>query len=503
MKVNNQQHETYDEIQGSFSLEDDENQINCQRYSIEEIPTNQLSGDEAIEKSFMQSIGKSSILNSKTQKTSIPLTAVIIMKSMVGVGILGVPYVTSNFGGILTTLILIIIFCIGILSSILLLKCKNLSRRSNISTIGFFVFKHKWIVIVINLIIISSNLGVCLSELIIFGDTCSNLVNYFSGQNSTEQPIYLSRPLLIIIASVVLFPFLIVKQIEKLKFVSLFALLSIGMFTCSVVYNYFLIEKKNDTFTWWLPENFSIIRAMASMPTLILAFCWQFNLFPIYKGMTKITDRNLIISTILGFVMGSILYLLVGILGFATYGIKIEPNYLLSINDSDVGGPLFVLLNLSFVLSTTLTIPLMFFAGRNNFIQLIKQLQNNKTKILSKNRKNLLENQNKDLDYNTIVNLKKKSQAIRFYGISIILFLMITVEAIFLRNLGIVYNLLGSITCNAIQLGLPTLFYIFLAKQVKRMKFRNIQNRIFYYLVCLLLLLSIFLTFFCVTSEFV
>lgn len=95
------------------------------------------------------------------------------MKSMVGVGILGIviinayhqPYVASNFGVLMTIIILSINFSLGILSTNLLLKCKNLSKRSNFSTIGFYIFKHKWIIILVNIMIILSNLGVCLSEL--------------------------------------------------------------------------------------------------------------------------------------------------------------------------------------------------------------------------------------------------------------------------------------------------------------------------------------------------
>lgn len=36
--------------------------------------------------------------------------------------------------------------------------------------------------------------------------------------------------------------------------------------------------------------------------------------------MVSVTDKNMLISTFLGFVIGSTLYLIVGILGYATYG---------------------------------------------------------------------------------------------------------------------------------------------------------------------------------------
>lgn len=126
----------------------------------------------------------------------------------------------------------------------------------------------------------------------------------------------------ILFVSIILIPFILVKSIEKLKFVSVFAILSIGTFSVLVIYNFFTIEErnKNNSFTFLIPDDFNIKRALASMPTIILAFNWQFNLFPIYKGMVSVTDKNLLISTFLGFIIGSTLYLIVGILGYATYG---------------------------------------------------------------------------------------------------------------------------------------------------------------------------------------
>lgn len=50
-------------------------------------------------------------------------------------------------------------------NTLVLLKCKNLCRHSNYSTIGYSVFKGKWILVVINLIIIINNFGLCFAEM--------------------------------------------------------------------------------------------------------------------------------------------------------------------------------------------------------------------------------------------------------------------------------------------------------------------------------------------------
>lgn len=71
----------------------------------------------------------------------------------------------KNFGVILTIVIMIIVYSLGMTSSRLLLKCKNLSKKSNYSTIGYFIFRHSWIIYTVNLIITLSNITTCLSEL--------------------------------------------------------------------------------------------------------------------------------------------------------------------------------------------------------------------------------------------------------------------------------------------------------------------------------------------------
>lgn len=48
------------------------------------------SGDEAVEKSFQQSMAASSMWAKQNAKTNVFLTSIIVMKSMVGVGILGI-----------------------------------------------------------------------------------------------------------------------------------------------------------------------------------------------------------------------------------------------------------------------------------------------------------------------------------------------------------------------------------------------------------------------------
>lgn len=71
----------------------------------------------------------------------------------------------KNFGVMLTVVIMMIVFTLGMTVSRVLLKCKNLSKKSNYSTIGYFAFRKSWIIYTVNLIITLSNITTCLSEL--------------------------------------------------------------------------------------------------------------------------------------------------------------------------------------------------------------------------------------------------------------------------------------------------------------------------------------------------
>lgn len=91
--------------------------------------------------------------------------------------------------------------------------------------------------------------------------------------------------------------------------------------------------------------------------------------------------------------------------------------------------------------------PVLFFGGRNNFIQLIKSIFNpQKTVISADAYQKSLDQENKLIE----VRLKKRNQVIKFYGFSAFLFILIELGAIFLDNLGLVFNLKGAIFCNAI-----------------------------------------------------
>ena len=89
------------------------------------------------------------------------LTTMTIMKTVIGVGVLGLPKVMQNLGWVLGLLIFACTSFLNQYSCIILLKVKNLSHHSNYSTIGYYIFRSKWFQAYTYFLILFNNFGVC------------------------------------------------------------------------------------------------------------------------------------------------------------------------------------------------------------------------------------------------------------------------------------------------------------------------------------------------------
>ena len=90
------------------------------------------------------------------------------MKTVIGAGILSLPFTMSKLGFIFGLIVYSIVVAINQFTSAMLLKSKNLSRHSNYSTIMKHLFNSKGAQAASSFIILVNNLGICIVELTIF-----------------------------------------------------------------------------------------------------------------------------------------------------------------------------------------------------------------------------------------------------------------------------------------------------------------------------------------------
>lgn len=89
------------------------------------------------------------------------LTVTTVMKTVIGAGILSLPYTISKLGYIFSLIVFALVISLTQFSCYLLLRAKNLSRHSNYSTIMYHIFRSKGSQIFCSLLILLNNLGIC------------------------------------------------------------------------------------------------------------------------------------------------------------------------------------------------------------------------------------------------------------------------------------------------------------------------------------------------------
>jgi amino acid permease len=124
--------------------------------------------------------------------------------------------------------------------------------------------------------------------------------------------------------SVFLLPFVVVEKIQKLRFLALVGITAITIFVVTVIYNFFDVTAARG---WKLAEDISAwpaatepLKAIAVVPNILLAFLYQMNFFPIYKGMKNSSDKRMTNASWVGSLACYFIYMSVAFLGYFTYG---------------------------------------------------------------------------------------------------------------------------------------------------------------------------------------
>lgn len=124
--------------------------------------------------------------------------------------------------------------------------------------------------------------------------------------------------------AVLLLPFVIVEKIQRLRFLALIGISAISIFVVTVIYNFFDATARRD---WTLPKDISAwppgdepLKAIAVVPNILLAFLYQMNFFPIYKGMKESSDKRMLNSSWVASLACYVIYMSVAFLGYLTYG---------------------------------------------------------------------------------------------------------------------------------------------------------------------------------------
>ena len=331
--------------------------------------------------------------NEPTGTSGYGVAALHIANTILGAGIISLPVAIRHLGIVLGSISMVLLALCTIYSVILLIKALEVTKKSTYSSVAKASLGDVGYIVTLIMIIVN-NFGVCSAYLRIFGETLQNTVQGFvSVDNFWARQNYIYIIIIFIVMGFVLFT----DSFEAFKQISYIGIIGITIFTFSVIIIFFYRVARGlmPTFTsGMLAPSGDIIELITVFPACLLAFTFQFNLFPVY---IILRDRTEIYkASNIGIIFCLIVYVIVGVLGYLLYGDQLTDtvlsmffNDMKEFKDHDQFLKYFlVITNLSFLCCSTTGIPLTFFTLKTNCYNLITFIRKRNKGISNKKAKN-------------------------------------------------------------------------------------------------------------------
>ena len=388
-------------------------------------------------------------------KDSIKASGAQIANTIMGAGILSIPIIMRYLGLFLGIIFIISLALCTLFSVFILIRCHEITGKNGFSMLGKITM-GKFGSILIKVIIIINNLGFCIAYFRIFGEVFQTIIQGFISPesfwaNNWHNFIY------IIFCSLIMFYFIFIKDISALKKVSYMGVFAVLLFSLGLILLFFhkLFHHYLDSniSCKFLKPNCSFSEAFHAIPSVFLAFLFQYNVFPIYLSLKEKNLDSMMKATKIGVGYSLSIFLIVGIIGFLLYGLNMNETLLECLSQDmtkfrNISGFikfLIIIISISFVTTCLTSFPILFLSLRENFINSIIFC------IKNIGHKNNNTNANTNIKY-----ISERGLII----ITIVLYVVIILMAIILPKLKIIFSIVGATAGTFIAFILPNVFYI-------------------------------------------
>ena len=447
-----------------------------------------------------------------------------VANSILGAGILSLP-ISIRFLGIIFGLISFsLISYSSLLTVSWLIQCYQVTKKKSYAEISKEILGYKGYLLVLIMVILN-NFGLCCAYFRIFGETMKNILSAFLDKNNfliTDE--YNYHNYLFILFIFFLMGFVIfsdtLEGMESVSFIGVFGILIFAI-TLLIVYIYKLIYNltlPKFTLNMLFFQN-EFIELLTSLPTIILAFAFQINVFAIYFTLKNQNTKSMIITSLIGIVFSFFIYSIAGIVGYLMYGNDLNDTILNMMFHDIVNYKeqhsflkwILIISNIGFLMCSTTGIPLMFFELKKNTFQFIlilykltgrthkikkieknskkkkfelNNISDNKEPIITNKIEKTIENnidssdlniETPELKFSKEINSEEEEKYIEEvemqnstkFVIIIIIYCIIGIITVIIPGLKILFSLVGCTAANAISFIFPGLMFYILIKQDK------------------------------------
>ena len=255
-----------------------------------------------------------------TVHNSMLFTALLVVKGMIGAGILNLPLIFKTFGLIGGSILSLLLTLISVSVSYLLGRSKEITQRYSYAVYskitmgitGSFLMKG-------SLFVSCSTLAIV--QLIVFGDVLKGLSLLFFDINVKY---------LIVGLAIILLPFMFQKDISGVTNIAHFGLIGLTVF-CLTTIILFVNKYLNNKIifeTKMLFPNGSLRELFTCAGGYYNAFTFHMSYFSYYLPLKPRNNKIMLQSVVIGSILTAIIYASYGILFFLMYGDKITDSAL-------------------------------------------------------------------------------------------------------------------------------------------------------------------------------
>ena len=292
-----------------------------------------------------------------------------VINTIVGAGILTLPFFTMKIGLVLSILLVISVGILNGFTLFILIKCKNMSFSCEYVEIANKALGMSWGYFCKFLIIVH-NTGMQVIYILVFATTMTQTFSKLFPQECSKSgaKFYCSNNFFILCTAPFIVPFIFKRTTDKLKFASFLGVFAHMVF-CIILYINFFIKYNNGTLAKVSPfpeQDKLLLEGISLIPSVFVAYHCHINFFPIINSLHEPTDKKTlrVISVSLFFCI--LVYLSVALSGVFCFGKDTNENFLQSFDIKEIGVELYYTVNISFGLAVLFVYPMVFFKARDH-----------------------------------------------------------------------------------------------------------------------------------------
>ena len=253
-------------------------------------------------------------------------TSFLVFKAIVGPGILILPRAFRDGGLLFSSIVLIFFSFLTFISYFVLIKAKNILNKTSYGELGYLTHGKKLRTPIL-VSIIFSQIGFVATYFLF---TALNLLSFFKEYLRLSGN-FLSVKNLVIVQSIILLPFILVRNFAKFSIISLISSVFI-LAGLAVVVSYSLtkfVEKgMGHNVVNFNPRDWPLLVGVA-----VTAFEGIGLILPIESSMAEPQKFTRVLFFVMVFI--TFLFILIGALGYSTYGDDIKTIILLNLPQDD------------------------------------------------------------------------------------------------------------------------------------------------------------------------